>query len=139
MKIRNLLWIGLLVILLSACGGAQETILTGDEKDAVLEFSEPMTDNLLAGMNANDYATFSMDFDEQMLAAMTEANFAEFKKDRDSKLGAYVSRQVDSVRQSGDFYAVIYKTEFEKDDNVSMRVVFRLADPHNISGLWFDK
>jgi hypothetical protein len=34
---------------------------------------------------------------------------------------------------------VVYTAKFEKDDNVTVRVVFRAEDPHQISGLWFNK
>jgi hypothetical protein len=124
--------------LLAGCG-SQGTTMTGDDRDAVLAYSEAKTDNLLAGMNAGDYAMFSQDFDQEMLNAMPQAEFDALKKDRDAKLGLYVSRQVNSVVQDGDFYAVIYDAEFEKDDAVTVRVVFRAADPHEISGLWFNK
>jgi len=128
----------LLVSLISACA-QQETVLTGDEQEAVLAFSEAKTDNLLAGMNANDYATFSADFDEAMLKAMTEAQFANLKTDRDAKLGLYVSREVSSVAQMGEFYIVRYAAIFEKEATVNMRVVFRVAEPNQVSGLWFEK
>jgi hypothetical protein len=124
--------------LLAGCG-PQETTLAGADRDAVLAYSEAKTDNLLAGMNAKDYATFSKDFDADMLAAMTEAQFATMKADRDAKLGLYLSREVSSVNQTGDFYVVIYNAKFEKEAQVTVRVVFRVADPHSISGLWFDK
>jgi len=90
-------------------------------------------------MNANDYTQFSEDFDKEMLNAMTSDNFVSLKKDRDSKLGLYISREVNSVVQTGEFYAVIYDAEFEKDDAVIVRVVFRVTEPHEISGLWFNK
>lgn len=141
MKIQTKIFVVLLALLaglLAGCG-SQETVLTGDDKDAVLAFSEPKTDNLLAGMNANDYAKFSQDFDQDMLKAMPQAQFDALKKDRDTKLGLYVSRQVNSVVQTGDFYAVIYEAKFEKDDAITVRVVFRVADPHQVSGLWFNK
>ena len=124
--------------LLTACG-SQGTTLTGADRDAVLAFSESKTDNLLAGMNAGDYAIFSADFDQDMLAAMGQAEFDALKADRDSKLGLYVSRQVNSVVQQGDFYVVLYDAKFEKEDAVTVRVVFRIADPHLVSGLWFNK
>jgi Protein of unknown function (DUF3887) len=137
-RISVLLLAGFLVSIVAACGSG-ETELSGEEKEAVLAFSEARTDNLLAGMNASDYDTFSKDFDQDMLNAMTESEFAKLKQDRDAKLGRYVSRQVNRVVQSGDFYAVIYDAVFEKDDAVSVRVVFRVADPHEVSGLWFSK
>jgi hypothetical protein len=137
-KIFALFLLVLLSGLLAGCG-SKETVLTRDERDAVLAFSETKTDNLLAGMNTNDYAMFSQDFDQEMLNAMTQAQFDALKKDRDAKLGLYVSRQVNSVTQAGDFYAVIYDAKFEKDNAVTVRVVFRVADPHQVSGLWFNK
>jgi hypothetical protein len=133
-----LLGIVLSLSLLAGCG-PKETILTGAEQDTVLAFSEAKTDNLLVGMNANDYAAFSRDFDQEMLNAMTQSQFATLKKDRDEKLGLYVSRKVNNVVQTGNFYTVIYTAKFEKEYAVIVRVVFRMAEPHQISGLWFNK
>jgi len=138
-KISVLFLSALLFSLLAGCGGSQGTALSGTDKDAVLAFSEAKSDNLLAGMNANDYAAFSKDFDQDMLNAMTQTEFDKLKKDRDAKLGRYVSREVNSVVKQGDFYAVIYDAKFEKDDVVTVRIVFRVADPHEVSGLWFNK
>jgi hypothetical protein len=92
-------------------------------------------------MNANEYASFSKDFDQAMLTAMSQSAFEKFNTDYDSRLGAYVSRRVNKVAQSqsGKFVAVVYDAVFEKDDAVSLRVVFRADEPHEISGLWFNK
>ncbi len=131
----------LLTGLLAACAGSNETELSGADKDAVLAFSEAKTENMMAGMKAGDYAAFSKDFDQAMLTAMSPEAFGKFKQDYDGKLGAYVSRKVNRVMQSqsGKFVAVVYDAVFEKDNNVSMRVVFRADEPHQISGLWFNK
>lgn len=139
MKKMYVLVLALMVVSFLAGCGSKETSLTGVDRDAVLAFSESKTDNLVAGMKSNDYAMFSGDFDQDMLKAITQSQFDALKKDRDAKLGAYVSRQVNSVTQSGDFYAVIYDAVFEKESSVTMRVVFRVADPHEVSGLWFSK
>ena len=141
MKTRNIhiiLIAVLLSLLLFGCG-SKEIELTGADKDAVLEFSEGKTDDLMTYMNNNDYLFFSQDFDDAMLKAMSQVQFDALKKDRDAKLGLYVSREVSSVLQSGDFYVVVYTAKFEKDDNVTMRVVFHMEDPHQIGGLWFNK
>jgi hypothetical protein len=137
-KLHVLPIVAVLITLLAGCG-SQGTTLTGPEKDAVLAFSESKTDNLLAGMNAGDYSRFSADFDSAMLKAIPQAQFDAMKKDRDTKLGLYVSRQVVSVVQQGDYYVVIYDANFEKDDAVVVRVVFLVAEPHLVSGLWFNK
>ncbi|HRJ56901.1 MAG TPA: DUF3887 domain-containing protein [Anaerolineales bacterium] len=137
-KIHVLLLIVYIASLMTACAPA-ETVVIGEERDAVLAFSEAKTDNLLNGMNANDYAVFSQDFDAEMRNAMPQSGFDALKKDRDETLGLYVSRSVNRVVKDGDFYAVIYDAVFEKDDAVSIRVVFRIAEPHEVSGLWFSK
>ncbi|MEW5940433.1 MAG: DUF3887 domain-containing protein [Chloroflexota bacterium] len=135
---RTLLPLLLILSLLSACA-PKETPITGADRDAVLAYSEPKTDNLLAGLNVGDYAAFSRDFDEAMLKAIVESDFASLKADRDEKLGAYLSREVTSVSSAGDFIVVVYAAKFEKEENVTVRVVFRAAEPHQISGLWFNK
>ena len=40
--------------------------LEGVERDAVLAYSEPMADNELAALNANDYDAFIKDYDVKM-------------------------------------------------------------------------
>ena len=129
--------LGMLVVL-AGCGTTAKT-LAGAELDAVLAFSEPMTDNLLDGLKNNDYAVFSRDFDADMLKAIDEKGFAALKTDRDSTLGAYVSREVFQVTDSGEYYIVFYLSQFEKQTDVVMQVVFQLDEPHLISGLWFSK
>ena len=135
----RLLLLVLLLGLLAGCGGTKDTALTGAQREAVLAYSEPATDGLMEGLKTGDYAKFSANFDQAMLGAMTQAQFEALKKDRDSKLGAYVSRQVSSVVQNGNYNAVIYDAKFEKEASVPMRVVFQAAEPHQISGLWFGK
>ena len=137
-KVSILFLVAFLFSLLAGCG-SQATSLTEEDQDAVLAYSEGKTDNLLTGMNTNDYTVFSKDFDQDMLNAMSQTQFAELKKDRDAKLGLYLSREVHSVTQTGDFYTVNYDAKFEKDNAVTIRVVFRIAEPHQVSGLWFNK
>ncbi len=134
----------LLVVLCSFLAGCSTepptpTVLDGATKEAVLAYSEAKTDGLLTGLKANDYAMFAKDFDADMQKAIPQSDFSDFKDDRDTKVGAYISRQVNRVLQQGDFYAVIYDAQFEKEKAVTIRVVFRIAAPHQISGLWFDK
>ncbi len=125
---------------LAGCKNLRATELTGDERDAVLAFSEPATDDIVTGLKSGDYAVFSKDFDKSMKYAMQEGAFQYFKQDRDAKLGSYVSRKVKNVARGGDgLYTVIYDTVFEREKDVIMRVVFRGEEPHQVSGLWFDR
>src|SRR5579859_6703318 len=63
----------LLPLLAAAC--SQDKVLQGADQFAVLAYSEPITDNLLQGLNQRDYAAFSKDFDSQMKSAITPAAF----------------------------------------------------------------
>ncbi|MBN1921080.1 MAG: DUF3887 domain-containing protein [Anaerolineae bacterium] len=127
------------VIFLSACGAkTTPQTLSGEAREAVLAYSEGMTDNLLEGLNAGDYVAFSRDFTEQMKTSLSEAEFPDLSLQIIGTLGAYVSREIQSVEQTGDFVAVVYTAKFEQDDPVTVRVVFEVADPHLVTGLWFD-
>ena len=117
---------------------SQSKPLTGNEKDAVLAFSEAETDNLMKGINNDDYAAFSRDLNDRMKNAITETGLTNMRIKVNAKIGNYVSRQVESVTQSGNFVTVIYSARFENEDQVTVRVIFEAAEPHRISGLWFD-
>ena len=74
------------------------------------------------------------------IKSMPPAMFEYLKQDRDVRLDRYVSRTAEDVIKGYDgFYAVIYDALFEKDHDVILRMVFRREDPHQISGLWFNK
>ena len=68
-KVSILFLVAFLFSLLAGCG-SQSTSLTEEDKDAVLAYSDGKTDNLLTGMNTNDYAAFSMDFDQDLMDAL---------------------------------------------------------------------
>lgn len=129
-----------LVGILTGCKTPTPDILSGADRDAVLAFSEPMTDNLIAGMTSGDYAVFSKDFDKPMLFGMPERNFQYLKRDRDARLGKYVSRTVEDVVKGKDgYFTVVYNVTYEADKDIVMRVVFKQEEPHLISGLWFNR
>ena len=140
MKKLTIFLVVVLCSFLMGCSTDAQTIsLDGPTKESILAYSEAKTDSLMTSLNNNDYAVFSQDFDDAMLKAMSQDAFDKLKQHTDDKLGAYISRQVKNVIQSGDFYRVNYEVVFEKDAAVKMGVVFRIAEPHQVSGLWFDK
>lgn len=135
--------LGLAAVVLMAAGTAcssqpQEKLVTGPASEAVLAYSEAKTDNLLAAMARQDYVAFSRDLDDGMKTAMPQDKFLALCADLKGKIGDFQSRQVDSVRQSGDFTAVVYAARYSLIERVTLRVVFRTAEPHGISGLWFN-
>jgi hypothetical protein len=116
---------------------SQERILPADESAAVLAYSEAKTANMMTGLQSGDYAAFSRDFDDAMRKALPADKFPAFRDEVRAKIGDLQSRTVESVRQNGDFFAVVYRARFTANDNVTLRVVFRAAAPHQIGGLFY--
>jgi hypothetical protein len=121
------------LIWLTAC----ERILSGVERAAVLAFSEAITDNMFAGLAANDYAAFSRDFDSDMYERPPATEFSAWKEGLEDEIGAYLSRNVDKVTRSDEFYVVTYQAEFEKEEQVTVTVAFHASD-HSIALLSFE-
>ena len=136
-------WMILLLVLLTVAvplGACQPppTSITGADKDAVLAYSEGMTDNLLQGFNASDYAAFSRDFDDAMKRGIPAGDFTGMRTQIVGKIGQYVSRQVADVFELQGNIAVNYTARFEQEDAVTVRVVFTKSEPHKVTGLWFN-
>jgi hypothetical protein len=126
-----------LFVLARLTGFGEGQVLSGPDRAAVLAFSEATTDNLFAGLIANDYATFSRDFDTDMHEKLPAPDFAAWRLDLDTNLGNYLSRQVDQVTQADEFYVIDYQAKFEQEVQVTVTVVFHASD-HSIALLTFD-
>ena len=114
-------------------GFGEGKILSGPDQAAVLAFSEAAMDNLFAGLTANDYTTFSRDFDTDMYERVPATDFASWNQELDIKIGNYLSREVDQVIQDMEFYIVIYQAKFEKEEPVTVTVIFRASNQSIVS------
>lgn len=112
--------------------------LEGSQRDQVLAYANPKSENLIAGLVDGDYTVFSTDFDAAMKNGMNQAAFEQLRQMFADRLGVYQSNEVSIVLKDQQFTTVAYKMIFEKDKEVVMRVVFDNQDPHPIIGLWFD-
>ncbi len=109
-----------------------------DEMAAVLGYAEPIADNLLQGFTMQNYTMFSRDFDDTMKEAMTYEMFLQTHAFVVTRLGYYLSREVQSVFKEEPYTVVIYNAEFEKEGNVTVKIVFSEQNgKHVVSGLWF--
>jgi predicted small secreted protein len=136
---RTIFLICSILILSALLAGCSSTkTLAGADRDAVLAYSEPQADALLAAYNQNDYAAFSKNFDAAMLKGIDAKAFANLETTLMPKIGQYVSRSVSSVVDDGKFIQVLYSAKFEAEDPVTVRLVFNKDDAHTITGLWFD-
>jgi uncharacterized protein YxeA len=99
---------------------------------------EPITDNLMSGLNANDYTIFSKDFNEKMKSAFTKEGFDQTYKAVHERIGNYVSRSAVEVSETDELITVVYSAKFEKEDGVTLRVIVEKSGDHHLAGLWID-
>lgn len=117
----------------------QETGLQTPQDQEVRQYSDPIVDNLLLGLNEGNYQKFSKNFDGQMKSALNSNAFVQTRQKIVERIGNYVSKRFLKIEEKGEFVAVIYTAEFEREKGVTVRVVFRKGDEkHQVTGLWFD-
>jgi ABC-type glycerol-3-phosphate transport system substrate-binding protein len=135
-KILMILILMVMLIALAGCSSSPKAFI-GVERDAVLAYAEPMADNELAALNAKDYDAFIKDYDETMLKATTPESFTNLVNLVSTRLGKYLSREVTAVSAVGEEYIfVIYSAKFEKEEGVTIRIIFQPGGDHLISGFW---
>jgi len=108
--------------------------------DQVRKYADPITENILLGMNGNNYSKYSEHFDQTMKNAMPEAVFYETNTLIKSKIGDYVSKQFWKVESKDQYTIVYYKARFtEEPEDVIVKVVFQeIMEEMEVSGLWLD-
>ena len=133
----------LLLVLLAGCSAArapiiEPVVLEGEEADDVLVYAQAPAENLLEGLIAADYTRFSRDFSDNMKQGMNEQAFTDLLTMLETRLGTYQSSALVTVLRDENYSTLVYRLVYEKDNQVSMRVVFDNQEPHLVSGLWFD-
>ena len=127
----------LLLFLLPACSN-------GIDKEKVQEYADPMIENILQGMNEDNYEKFSKDFGPIMLDALNAENYdGIIKKQIKEIIGNYESKElakVDKVSQGDENYiVVIYKATFSKEtSDVAVTVYFTEGEDPKIETLLFN-
>lgn len=144
MKISIVRLLSILILILAAgCSTVRSPIiepvvLESNERDSVLAYAQAPGENLLNGLIARDYAQFSQDFSDTMKQGMNQQAFDGLLVMLDTKLGKYQSFDLVTVLKDENYSTLVYQLNYEKDNQVSMRVVFDNKEPHQVSGLWFD-
>ena len=106
----------------------------------VRKYADPITENILLGMNEDNYTKYSEHFDQTMKNAMPEAVFNETNAIIQSKIGDYVSKEFWKVESKDQYTIVYYKAKFTQEpEDVIVKVVFQeIVGEMNVSGLWLD-
>lgn len=112
--------------------------LEGDEAEAVLEYADPMTEELLTGLINRDYALFASNFSETLKTGMDSAAMETMAALLNETLGGYQSHSADTILLNDDHITVVYKISAGSSAVATLRVVFSTEEDHPITGLWLD-
>lgn len=137
---KNLIRISILVIILSSllvsCSNVEEPVyIEGEEREMVAAQAEPYAQNILDGIDQNNYELFITGFDTAMLEAMTDTQFATIEK-MIGPLGQAKTIELINVVDKDTMYGINYKVTYA-DKKVNMLVVLTKSEPRLVSGLWF--
>ncbi|HEY60896.1 MAG TPA: DUF3887 domain-containing protein [Anaerolineae bacterium] len=119
-------------LFLSACQKSSDVNLP----DNIQGKSEQMASNLLMSLENHDYENFIRDFNTEMQQVMTEDAFEEMQVDFYAKAGKYQSLQYEKSEIEQDFIVAYFKVLFS-EEQLTLRLMLELEEPHNIAGMWF--
>jgi hypothetical protein len=127
-----------LITLLTMVGCAQSAPVyaQGTEKDNAVAAAAPLTQDMLDGIQKNDFALFSKDFDASMVKAMTQDGFNSIVK-QFAPYGDFKSSEIVNVQIVSTYYRVNYKLTYT-NKVFTMGVVIPINGTPAVSGLWFN-
>lgn len=123
------------ILLLSGC---TTKILKESDVEA---FSNTLTENVLIGLNEENYTKFSSDFNESMLKGIPEDSFINLLKQIKGKIGEYIegSKKFNAAAKNGKYITVIYYASFAEEESVKITISFEnINGEYKIAGLYFD-
>jgi predicted small lipoprotein YifL len=126
-----------LAVVLSAagCATAAPVYATGADKDKAAAAAAPLAQDIIDGIQRNDYTLFSKDFDATMAKAMTQDSFDTIVK-KFAPYGDFKSSELVNVQIISTYYRVNYQLTYAKQ-TIVMGVVIPQTGTAAISGLWF--
>ncbi len=113
-------------------------------KETDVPYANDMAENLLQGLNQNDYAMFSRDFSDTMKTAIDETAFAAMVEQLSAAIGTYESKTfyqaADSKQNDVVYTIVVYKAKYtDEEDDVLVTVTFSGEDDNKVvDGLFFN-
>ena len=129
----------LLISVFCVAGCAQPVQVSSAEAASYSTSVDEIVENCLDGLSENDFEKHTRDFDSAMLEVVDPASFPQAYADIIEVIGTYDSKELSGVFDQAEFRIVVYKARFAKEEDVTVRFVFRKDNPdRKISGMWFD-
>jgi ABC-type multidrug transport system fused ATPase/permease subunit len=140
MKLKNFFLVSLIALgaLLgaAACTTTAPVYAEGAEKEKAAAAAAPLAQDIIDGIQRNDYSLFSKDFDATMAKAMTQDSFDTLVK-KFAAYGEFSSSELVNVQIVSTYYRVNYKLTYA-DKVLVMGVVIPNDGTAAVSGLWFN-
>lgn len=90
--------------------------------DQTREYADPITENILIGINENNYTRYS----EPFYQAESEYSFNGTRNMIKSEMGDYISKEFWKAESRDKYIIVLYKARFTKEtEDVIVKVAFR--------------
>lgn len=134
MSILKISLIAILVIVLAAFMVAG---IAGCSK--VSAVTTPITENILKGINARDYAVFSKDFDERLKEKLSADNFEDLLAQVDEGYGSYKegTLKFQGFNIENDITTANHLADFSKKSGVSIQTVIqKTGNTTLVVGFW---
>ena len=139
MRLKIVFITGIIIIvtfLVAGCGAqATPVYAQGTVKDQVVAATAPITQDILNGIQQDNYALYTKDFDAAMLKASTQTSFETMIKSF-APYGEFKSSDLINVEIVDPYYRVNYKLTFA-NRVLTMGVVVPQSGTAAVSGLWF--
>lgn len=119
----------------AGCASAPAVYATGDEKDKAAAIAAPFAQDIIDGIQRNDFTLFSKDFDATMAKAMTQDSFNSIVK-KFSGYGEFKSSELVNIQIVSGYYRANYQLTYA-NQTLIMGVVFPQSGTPAVSGLWF--
>lgn len=107
----------------------------------VKDFADPISENILTGINQRDYSVFAKDFDERLKAELPEENWESLLAAVDEQFGTYKegSLKMTGFNTTNNVTTVNYTAEFSKKTAASVEVTLEKTDNrHLVIGFWLE-
>jgi len=106
----------------------------------VRKTAEPMLDNILAGMQFDDFQRYVRDFDPALTVLGFRSQFFEANRKIKAAYGDYVSREYLGTLRKGNGYVVLWKGRFS---GTSEHILIKLElvqknKKYGVTGMWLE-
>lgn len=139
MEYRHITPIIMIVLVISVSGCLFRPLETSFPESEVT-FEQPLiddiTENVLQGLNENNYTKFTKDMSDIMIKVLPEPRFSELYALISQTSGQYISKELASSEEYSGYVVYKYNCKFEKE-NVTVTTSFRLGY-YEVEGMWLD-